>query len=192
MPAKLAGTDQMTIEEFIAFTNARPDGEKWELIDGEPILSPSPTQWHQRIAINIAAALDAAKLASGASWTATLGVGTEVPISPNSLPQPDVYVQEGELLNTHVTDDALVIFEILSKSNTKIDRAWRKRVYASVPNCQHYVTISTKSAEVIRHDRADGWQGETVKGLGADLSLPAIDVRIPLRNIYRWTSIGEP
>ena len=191
MPAKLAEVDQMTIAEFLAFTDTRPDGEKWELVEGVAVMNASPTQWHQRIASNVTNALDAAKLASGASWVAVLGVGTRVPISPNSLPQPNVYVQEGELTNTHTTDDALLLFEVLSKSNTKADRAWRKRVYASVPNCQHYVTISTKAAEIIRHDRADGWQGQTIAGLDSTLSLPTIDVTIPLRNIYRWTSIGE-
>ena len=28
-------TGPMTVEEFYAFTDARPDEEKWELIDGE-------------------------------------------------------------------------------------------------------------------------------------------------------------
>ena len=189
MPAKLAEIDQMTIEEFLAFTDARPDGEKWELIEGEPVLNAAPTQWHQLIAANIVHLLMDAKLAKNADWLPMLGVGTKVPISPHSLPQPDVYVQESAPQASAITDDALILFEILSKSNTKADRAWRKRVYASVPNCQHYVTVSTKAAEIIRHDRADGWQGETIAGPDATLSLPAIAVSIPLRNIYRWTSI---
>jgi Uma2 family endonuclease len=189
MPAQLAEANQMTIEEFLAFYETRPDGQRWELIEGVATMSPAPTQRHQRIALNIAAALDAAKLAQDASWTAMLGVGTEVPVSPNSLPQPDVYVQERPPLASSTTDDALVIFEILSRSNTKADQAWRKRVYASVPNCQHYVTISTKTAEANRLDRADRWRGAKVTGLEADLVLPAVDVTIPLRDIYRWTQI---
>jgi hypothetical protein len=38
-------TDPMTMEEFYAFTDTRPDDEKWELIEGEPVLNtaPSPT-----------------------------------------------------------------------------------------------------------------------------------------------------
>lgn len=39
---KLAPEDQMTIEEFLAFTDTRPDEERWELIEGEPVMSPSP------------------------------------------------------------------------------------------------------------------------------------------------------
>ena len=192
MPAKLAEIDQMTIEEFLAFYDSRPDGEKWELIEGVAVMSPSPTDWHQRIVLNIAAVLDASKLAKDATWLPILGIGTRVPVAPNSLPQPDIFVMEGEMTGTHVTDDALVLFEVLSKSNTKADQAWRRRVYASVPNCQHYVTISTRCAEVTRYDRAGRWQGDTIEGLDAVLSLPAIGVTIPLRNIYRWTGIGEP
>ena len=190
MPTVLAKTDQMSIEAFLAFFDTRPGGEKWELIEGFPVMSPAPTQWHQRIALNIGTALDAAQLASGATWVALLGVGTRVPVSPKSLPQPDVYVQEGAAQPSSVTNDALILFEILSKSNTRTDRAWRQRVYASVANCQHYVTVATRSAEVVRYDRADGWKGLKIKGLGGVLELPAIKVVMPLRGMYRRTPIA--
>ena len=190
MPALLAEADQMTVEEFLAMAAARPDGERWELIEGVAIMNVSPTQWHQVIASNILHSLMSIKIERNAGWTPMLGVGTRVPISRNSLPQPDVYVQEGRPQDNSQTDDALVIFEILSRSNTKADRAWRKRVYASVPNCQHYVTVATKAAEVIRFDRADGWRGETLTGLDATLELNAIQASLPLRTIYRWTPIA--
>ena len=41
-------TGPMTVEEYFAFTETRPDNEKWELIDGEPILNASPSRLHQR------------------------------------------------------------------------------------------------------------------------------------------------
>ena len=189
MAAKLAEQNQMTIEDFLAFAEQRPDGERWELIEGMAIMNAAPTQWHQRIALNIGSALDAIKLASGASWTANLGVGTRVPASTNSLPQPDLVVQEHELLGLPVTEDSLIIFEVLSKSNTKADSAWRKQVYSSVPNCQHYVTVATAKAEIVHYDRADGWVGASCTGLEETLALAAINAELPLRGIYRWTPI---
>jgi len=42
-------TGPMTVEEYFAFTETRPDNEKWELIDGEPILNASPSRSHQTI-----------------------------------------------------------------------------------------------------------------------------------------------
>jgi Uma2 family endonuclease len=120
-----------------------------------------------------------------------LGVGTRVPVSPRSLPQPDVFVKEGAATGRPVTDDALVLFEVLSRSNTKTDQAWRRRVYASVPNCQHYVTVSLKAAEVVAYDRASKWHERSVAGLHEQLALPALDLAIPLADIYRWTPLGQ-
>ena len=44
---KLAPEQQMTIEEFLAFTDTRPEEERWELIEGVPVLNPSPIDHHQ-------------------------------------------------------------------------------------------------------------------------------------------------
>ncbi len=185
---KLAPEDQMTIEEFLAFTDTRPDEERWELIEGEPVMSPSPIDDHQMIASNIVAYLIAHKRRTDASWYPMLGVGTRVPISPRSLPQPDVFVKETPTTGSPVTDDALVLFEVLSRSNTKKDQDWRRKVYASVPNCQHYVTVSLKAVEVVAYDRASAWQKRRLASLGDAIDLPALGLSIPLADIYLWTS----
>jgi Uma2 family endonuclease len=189
MAARLAVADQMTVEEFLAFADARPDGERWELIEGQAIMNASPTEWHQVIVMNLAAVLRAAKVEKRASWTPLLGVGTQVSVSPNSLPVPDLFVKDGALANASVTGDALVLFEVLSKSNTSADQAWRRRVYASAPNCQHYVTVATVKASITRYDRATGWVAMTVSGLDEILELPIIDTKVPLAEVYRWTQI---
>ncbi|MFM9939309.1 MAG: Uma2 family endonuclease [Hyphomicrobiaceae bacterium] len=188
---KFPPEQQLTIEEFLAFTATRPQGERWELIEGVPIMNPSPIQWHQVVAVNITTVLMNHKARTAATWLPMLGVGTRVPISPRSLPQPDVYVQQGPATDKSVTDDALVVFEVLSRSNRKSDQAWRKKVYASVPNCQHYVTVSLKRAEIVAFDRSDQWQARTIQGLDAAVGLPAIDIAMPLADIYRYTPLGQ-
>lgn len=80
---------RLTIDEFLAFYETRPDGEKWELIEGVARMSPTPT-------------------------------------------------------------DAPVLFELLSPSNTRSDQVWRRKVYASGPNSQHYVTVSQSKATASR------------------------------------------
>ena len=187
---KLAPEDQLTIEEFLAFTDTRPDGERWELIEGVAILNPSPVDHHQVVVANIVTYLMTHKRQTGASWLPMPGVGTRVPISPRSLPQPDVFVKEQPTTGSPVTDDALVLFEVLSRSNTKADQAWRRKVYASVPNCRHYVTVSLKAVEVDAYDRDSGWKKRTVADLAAALDLPALGLSTPLTDIYRWTPHG--
>ncbi len=188
---KFAPQDQMTIEEFLAFTETRPDEERWELIEGVPVLNASPVNVHQIICGNIVSFLLTRKARTQANWLPLLGIGTRVPISPNSLPQPDVYVQAGPATWDHVTEDALVIFEILSRSNTKADQAWRRKVYASVPNCQHYVTVSMKAAEVIVYDRSTGWTSRQASGHQAVFELPALDLTLSAADVYRYTPLGE-
>ena len=195
MRPHLAPELQMTIDEFLVFTESRPQEERWELIEGAAVKTPSPTKWHQVIAANISAALVAIAVKHGYTWIPALGVGTRVPVSDKSLPQPDVMVFEHSLENSAlpVTEDALVLFEVLSPSNTKADQAWRRQVYASVPNCQHYVTVSQKSVHVTRYDRATGWMAAEMKALREKLVLPALGKKtaIPLAEIYRWTPLAS-
>jgi len=188
---RLAPEQQLTIEEFLAFADTRPQEERWELIEGVAVMNPSPVEHHQMIVSNIVAHLIAHKLRTGAPWFPMVGVGTRVPVSPRSLPQPDVFVKQGTATDRPVTDDALVLFEVLSKSNTKADQTWRRKVYASVPNCQHYVTVSLKAVEVVVHDRSDNWQRRDMTRLEQALELPAIGVAIPVADIYRWTPLGQ-
>jgi Uma2 family endonuclease len=189
--AKLAAEQQLTIEEFLAFTATRPDGEIWELIEGVAVLNPSPIGLHQLVCVNIGSFLMVHKDTTGATWVPLLGIGTRVPASPKSLARPDVYVQEGPAGAEPVTEDAIVIFEVLSRSNTKSDQAWRRRVYSSVPNCQHYVTVSLKSVEIVRYDRTSRWEGATLSALDDRLELAAIGVTMPLEDIYRHTPLGR-
>ena len=193
MPTKLKPEQQMTIDEFLAFAEQRPDGERWELIEGIAIMTATPTDVHQMIAMNIGRWLAHEKQRTNADWRALLGVGTRVPVSPRSLPQPDVFVKHGPLTGTPTTDDALVLFEVTSKSNTKADQAWRRKVYASIPNCQHYVVVSQKQTTATRYDRESEWAGTTITGLRSILELPALGdgVVLPLEEIYRWTPLGD-
>ena len=193
MPTKLKPEEQLTIEEFLAFTSERPDGERWELIEGVAIMNASPTDVHQMIALNIGYWLHLESERTNGAWRALLGVGTRVPASPNSLPQPDVFVKQGPLTGAHTTDDAMVLFEVISKSNTRSKLAWRQKVYASIPNCQHTVTVSQKRPTVTRFDRLNQWRATTIAGLASTLSLPALgrDVGIPLAEIYRRTPLAD-
>ena len=48
----------MQVSDFLAFLKNRPDGERWELVGGVPIIMAPPRIAHQRIASNIERALN--------------------------------------------------------------------------------------------------------------------------------------
>jgi Uma2 family endonuclease len=179
--------DQMTIREFLAFTKTRPDEERWELIEGVPVFKPVFGNVHRSVVGNIAALLMTSKNRAQPHWLPLLGIGIKSPDSTFDLLLPDVFVQEGPGNWRQVTEDALVVFEVLGDADK---HATWQRVYASVPNCQHYVTVSLKSPEAISYDRAAGWKARSVKGLMASLDLAALGLSMPLADIYRYTPLG--
>jgi Uma2 family endonuclease len=180
----------MTIEEFLAFTATRPQEEHWELIEGVPVMNASHTGHHQMIVTNISGFLWRFKAEHGAAWFAIVGTGTTVPVSQKSLPQPDIMVLEDPPTGSPVSDEALALFEVLSPSNTKADQSWRRRVYSSVPNCRHCVTVSLKTVEIAAYDRDTRWKERSCVTLSDSLALPALGLAIPVADVYRWTPLG--
>ena len=183
--------EPMTVEEYLAYCElARPDGQKWELIEGRIVVQDSATDWHQAIAGNIVRLLGNECVRLGAAWTPLLGIGTRLPSAPDSLPEPDVMVKEHALTGRRETADGLVLFEVHSESNRPKDKRWKLEHYPSVPNCQHFVTIEQDRPLVIRYDRADGWRGLRLERLDDQLALPALGVALPLRSLYWRTPVA--
>src|SRR5207237_4004290 len=58
MPAHTAPRRRWTEEEFYQARDAAPPGERWELVDGEVLVTPSPNWVHQRITLRLAILLD--------------------------------------------------------------------------------------------------------------------------------------
>lgn len=58
MPAR-ASRRRWTEEEFYSARDAAPRGERWELVDGEVLVTPSPHWVHQRIIVRLMVLLDA-------------------------------------------------------------------------------------------------------------------------------------
>src|SRR5947208_14429157 len=85
-----------TEEEFYKARDAAPQGERWELVDGEVLVTPSPHWGHQRIVIRLAVLLDAYVRTHhlGELFTSPL----DVKLEPGLVLQPDVLVvPAGEL-----------------------------------------------------------------------------------------------
>jgi len=85
----------MTVGEFLAFTDTRPDDEKWELIDGEPVLNAKPSRLHQHRWTNLAYLFgQLERQRRPGSWGAIRGIG--VGVSDSNLPEPDFIIRPNE------------------------------------------------------------------------------------------------
>ena len=97
MPPAVQIRPLLTIEPFLDFYESRPDGERWELIDGTPIMMPPPRIGHQRIANNLLRHLSIALGERRPAWHADSQIGVVSPDVDTFRPEPDVAVVDTSL-----------------------------------------------------------------------------------------------
>jgi Uma2 family endonuclease len=186
-------TDPMTVEEFYAFTDTRPDEEKWELIEGEPVLNASPSKLHQRIVKNLVVALAPFERKPGASWEILPGLGVRV--TNTSRPEPDVLIimKNGSASDPFDRDDGdvLVAFEVLSPSTSDRDLRWKRTAYTSLASLTHYVVIAQDAVDVVVFARETEFNERRLRSMGESLSLAQLGVLLPLTEIYRDTGLDR-
>ena len=180
-------SDGYSIEDFLAFTESRPDGEKWELIDGTPVMSPSANQRHQTIVRNLMVAIGIVERERRPTWQVIPGMGVKV--SPRSAPVPDVMVRPRSFLPGSISEDMIAAFEVLSPSTADHDLRWKRRAYATLPSLQHYVIVAQDDTDVIVYDRASGFAERRIETLDGSLVLDALGLSLPLRGMYENTGV---
>jgi Uma2 family endonuclease len=184
-------TGPMTVEEYLAFTQTRPDNEKWELIDGEPIFNASPSNLHQAILFNLAVLLGSIQRQQPQSWEASPGIGVKV--SDTSLPEPDVFIRPAGTARrepySRETQDVLVAFEILSPSTAERDLRWKRTAYTSLPSITHYIIIAQDAVDVVVFAREAGFTERHFRSLDDSVKLLGLGISLPLAEIYRDTGL---
>ncbi len=184
-------TGPMTVEEFYAFTDTRPDEEKWELIEGEPILNAAPSPMHQWIVRNVVVALTILERELKAPWAVLPELGVRV--SDRNRPEPDVLV----IPSDHLTLDprerdvsaVIVAFEILSPSTEGRDLRWKRAAYTSLPSLTHYIVIAQDAVEVIVFARDGGFAEQRIRSIDKTIALRSLGVSLPVAEIYRDTGL---
>ena len=114
---------------------ALPDDpqHRYEAVDGELLVSPSPRPIHQRAVRELLAALDA--YARHAGIGEALAAPSDVVIPPGHLVQPDVYVirplgaDELRAVDARTLPLPFLAVEVLSPGSTRADRVIKRRLY---------------------------------------------------------------
>jgi Uma2 family endonuclease len=184
-------TGPMTVEEFYALTDTRPDNEKWELIDGEPILNASPSPVHQWIVKNLLVFLANKEREPKASWAVLPGLGVRV--SRINRPEPDALIIPRSAFSSDVsqrdTSEMIVAFEILSPSTADRDLRWKKTAYTSLPSLTHYIVVAQDAVDVVVFARDTGFAERRYRSLAETIELSALGIALPLSEIYHDTGL---
>jgi Uma2 family endonuclease len=184
-------TGPMTVEEFYAFTDTRPDEEKWELIEGEPILNAAPSRMHQLIIRNVIVALTIRERELNAPWMVLPEL--VVRVSKTDRPEPDVVVIPSDHRSVDPggrdVSNVIVAFEVLSPSTEGQDLRWKRRAYTGLPSLTHYIVIAQDAVEVTVFARDDDFAERRIRSLDKTIELRSLGISLPMAEIYRDTGL---
>jgi Uma2 family endonuclease len=182
---------KLTVEEYLAFIEARPEEERWQLIDGVAMMMPPPTVRHQVIAANLTFELNAHFRQHQPKLRAVQETGLMVPDVASFRPEADVAVLDGSVdVDALYADSFYLVAEILSESNTDKDISAKSRRYIQHPQNLYLLLIEQKQVRVEVRARVAGWQPAELKSLDAVLELPEWGFRMPLAALYAGTPLA--
>jgi len=183
--------EPMSIAEFRAWLETRPERERWELIAGIPTMMAPATVDHQRIAANLQVLLSIALRASGAPFDALQRSGLNVAsIAPDYDPEPDVVVIGADEPGTESYANRFYLAaEVVSKSDQKTVDA-KSRIYQRHPDCRCVLVIQQRRIEInVSLLGASGWSERRLSRADDVLTLPDFGLTCTLADIYRGTSL---
>jgi Uma2 family endonuclease len=179
MPAPLR--KPMTSDEFILWAMARPEGERYELVNGE-VVGMSPERLvHAEVKGLVWLALRTALAAAGRLCVAYPD-GVSVQVDGNTTYQPDALVRCGNPLpgETIRLNDPVIGVGVVSPSSGAPDTGAKLEDYFRATSVRHYLIVRTDGGGVIHHERRQdgGIVTRTVREVVLELGPPGIEVPV--------------
>ena len=141
-------------KEFYAARDNAPANERWELVDGDVLVTPSPHWSHQGIVGELYAQLRAYVRANelGTAFVAPLDVRLE----PGLVLQPDILIVPAGHLKQHddVVSQLLLACETISPSSARFDRVVKRPRYQRHSVGEYWI-VDGESETIERWQPAD-------------------------------------
>lgn len=173
--------DRMTVAEYRIWAESKSESERWELLEGVPVLMSPTSGRHQRIVTNLVRRLD--DLAERKGCNALPGLAVLSEAMDGFAPIPDIVVQCGPLPRDGYTRDPLLVAEVLSPSTMSMDRGRKTDFFRTVPALQTFLIVYQDAVRVELWRRDSDW---TMRMLGreATIDLPELGGAVTVVDIY--------
>lgn len=178
----------MDVDEFMAFLQTRPDGERWDLIEGVAVMMAPASYAHQRITYNLCVLLNSAFAAAGVDLFAYFDAGVRSPGVRNFQPQPDVVVVPGVAGHDYYSEQFQLAGEVLSPTNTRAEIDLKLRRYREAPDNLYVVVIEPRQLLATIYARSRDWQAITLAKADDAIEMPEFGLRCRLAELY----VGTP
>ena len=164
-----------------------PDDVRYELIDGELIVAPSPIPRHQKISSGFVGLM--APFARSNRLGDVFAAPLDVHLSDTNLLQPDILFISNErshiIGETNIQGAPDLVIEITSPSTEDLDRGVKQDLYALFGVLEYWRTYPiTQTVEVLRLENSR-FVSMGVYGLGETLTTPLLPgLNIDLDEIF--------
>ncbi len=159
--------------------------ERYEFVRGRVVLKVRVSKNHARVTTNLVVALRA-RLQTERYDVVAEAFAVDI---GDSVRFPDVLVEPTQADGRSLEATApILIAEVLSPGSLHRDFGDKPREYLSLPSLETYVIISPDEARLWVWQRVGGQfpaEPEIIDGIDEHLALPAIEIEIPLAEIYR-------
>jgi Uma2 family endonuclease len=182
----------MTVAEFCEWESGDPTGGRWQLVDGEPVAMAPASENHGAIQSELAYLLTAHLIARASRC--------RVISEPGIIPRvraaenwriPDLGVTCAPAAGSLKMLEPVLLAEILSPNNYRETRA-NIFTYTTLRSVQEILVVHCTriEAELLCRLPDGSWPAEPlVRRDGDELTLASLDLTLPVRAIYRTTSL---
>ncbi len=176
----------MTADEFIAWSIDRPDGKRYELVDGEIFEMASERYAHALAKACVYRRLyEAAEQVPLACDVFTDGMA--VPIDASTVYEPDAALRTGPKLDPDATrySDPVLVVEVPSPSTQALDAGSKLADYFRLPSLRHYLIVCPSRTTVIHHARLDDGMIVTRILTSGELRLDPPGLTVMVEGLFR-------
>lgn len=147
---------RMTAEEFVAWAMEQPEGQRYELWDGEVVGMASERVAHARAKLHAVNALNRAAETAGLPCEG-LPDGVALRVDARTIHEPDAMLRCGPPLpgDTVLVEDPVIVVEVLSPSPRSVDSSRKLVTYFSVPSIHHYLILDPAKRVILHHARGE-------------------------------------
>ena len=174
-----------TVEEYLAY-----EGDmqfRYEYIDGEIYAMSGGTSNHSLIKVNCVTEFN---IKTRDKSCRVYDSDMKVKVSDTKFVYPDFSVVCGERKfddeKRSILTNPTLVAEVISDSSEKYDKVTKSEFYRSLPSLKYYLIIDQDRIHVQLYTlQANGWLLQEFTGENKIIALEHIDVKLPLREIYR-------
>ncbi len=190
--AKPSSLDRVSVEAYLGYEETSPD--KHELSRGRVYAMEGGSSNHSRIIVSLTKIcgvvlrdLKPCRVVGENQKVIVREEGSGYrPDGAIACPPNDLDRQRGTY------DNPKVVFEVLSPSTAEFDRTEKYDDYKSLTSLEDYVLIGSEKMRVEVFSRLpDGRWAQRVYLLGTIAHIPAVDIDLPLTELYENATFGE-